>query len=236
MFSNEARLRNMSGFNSLWRRSWFYYSKWRRTDKPIQTSITLEKILLGRFPIMLQSSVCVLKNLSREARFNMGEWNDQGYFIIDGKEKSIVCQEKFADNTIYIRDKVNDLYSHSAEIRSVAEDTSKPIRTVAVRIVSSTPTKKNENIVVNVPNVRKPVPLFIVMRALGVVSDKQIVKYCLLDLDKNEHMVDLFIPSIYDAEVFHKRYFKYISTLTKGKTIEHVYEVLMNYITLVLVI
>ena len=57
------------------------------------------------------------------------------------------------------------------------------------------------------------------------------MKYCLLDLDKNEHMVDLFIPSIYDAgEVFsQKAALKYISTLTKGKTIEHVYEVLMNY-------
>ena len=57
------------------------------------------------------------------------------------------------------------------------------------------------------------------MRALGVVSDKQIVKYCLLDLDKNEHMVDLFIPSIYDAgEVFsQKAALKYISTLTKVK-------------------
>lgn len=235
MFPNEARLRNMSyGFTIHYDVEVdFTIQNEEEPDKPIQTSITLEKILLGRFPIMLQSSVCVLKNLSREARFNMGECRNDpgGYFIIDGKEKSIVCQEKFADNTIYIRDKVNDLYSHSAEIRSVAEDTSKPIRTVAVRIVSSTPTKKNENIVVNVPNVRKPVPLFIVMRALGVVSDKQIVKYCLLDLDKNEHMVDLFIPSIYDAgEVFsQKAALKYISTLTKGKTIEHVYEVLMNY-------
>ena len=62
---------------------------------------------------------------------NMGECRNDpgGYFIIDGKEKSIVCQEKFADNTIYIRDKVNDIYSHSG---SVSEDASKPIRTVAV--------------------------------------------------------------------------------------------------------
>ena len=146
MFPNEARLRNMSyGFTIHYDVEVdFTIQNEEEPDKPIQTSITLEKILLGRFPIMLQSSVCVLKNLSREARFNMGECRNDpgGYFIIDGKEKSIVCQEKFADNTIYIRDKVNDLYSHSAEIRSVAEDTSKPIRTVAVRIVSSTPTKK----------------------------------------------------------------------------------------------
>ena len=68
------------------------------------------------------------------------------------------------------------------------------IRTVSARIVASTDTKKNEQIVANVPNVKKPVPLFILMEALGVISDKSIIQHCLLDLDKNDHMVDLFIP------------------------------------------
>ena len=68
----------------------------------------------------------IYNSLNRMARFNMGECkNDRGgYFIIDGKEKVIISQEKFADNTLYIRDKVNELYSHSAEIRTVSEDAS----------------------------------------------------------------------------------------------------------------
>ena len=78
-----------------------------------------------------------------------------GYFIIDGKEKVIISQEKFADNMLYIRDKVNDLYSHSAEIRSVSEDASKPIRTLSIRIVSPSAVLTNNQIVVNVPNVTK---------------------------------------------------------------------------------
>ena len=235
MYPNEARLRNMTyGFTIHYDvEVEFTIQNEEEPDEPIETSMTLEKILLGRFPIMLQSNLCILKNLSREARFNMGECRNDpgGYFIIDGKEKSVICQEKFADNTFYIRDKVNDLYSHSAEIRSVSEDASKPIRTVSARIVASTDTKKNEQIVVNVPNVRKPVPLFILMRALGVVSDKSIIQHCLLDLDKNDHMVDLFIPSIYDAgEVFSQQSaLKYIATLTKGKTTTHVLDILMNY-------
>ena len=36
---------------------------------------------------------------------------------------------------LYIRDNYNDIYSHSAEIRSVSEDVSKPIRTLSIRIV-----------------------------------------------------------------------------------------------------
>ena len=96
----------------------------------------------------------------------------------------MVSQEKFADNMIYIRSNYNDIYSHSAEIRSVSEDASKPVRTLAIRIVRPSINYTNNQIVVNVPNVRKPVPLFILMRALGVISDKEIISYCLLDLKK----------------------------------------------------
>jgi len=120
---------------------------------------------------MLQSKQCVLYNLKPDVRFNMGECKADpgGYFIIDGKEKVIVCQEQFADNMVYVQKNTNDIYSYSAKIRSVSEDASKPIRTLAVRLVEEQTTLINGQIVVSIPNVRKPVPLFIVMRALGVI-------------------------------------------------------------------
>ena len=46
---------------------------------------------------------------------------------------------------------------------------------------------------------RKPVPLFILMRALGIISDKSIIECCLLDIGKYSNYVDLFIPSVHDA-------------------------------------
>ena len=89
------------------------------------------------FPIMLQSDLCVLNNLTPQARYNRECINDKGgYFIIDGKEKVIVCQEQFANNAIYVKENVSDEYSFGAEIRSVSENTSKPIRTTSVRIVN----------------------------------------------------------------------------------------------------
>ena len=234
MYPNDARLRNMTYGVTIHYEvdvDYIYYED----DKKIKYTNTLgEKILLGKFPIMLQSDLCILKSLNKEVRFNMGECRNDfgGYFIIDGKEKVIVSQEKFADNMMYVKiNKADDLYSHSSEIRSVSEDASKPIRTTAVRIVSPSPSYSNNQIVVVVPNVRKPVPLFILMRALGVASDKDIIKTCLLDIDANKSMVDLFIPSIHDAnKIFNQETaLRYIASFTKRNTVSSAIEILSDY-------
>ena len=243
MYPNDARLRNMTYGITIHYDvdvDVIYYERSTNPDTKLEimekktTSITLEKIYLGRFPIMLQSDLCILKSLSPEVRFNMGECRNDfgGYFIIDGKEKVIIPQEKFEDNMIYIRqNKSDDLYSHSAEIRTVSEDASKPIRTMAVKIVAPTSVLSNNQIVVLVPNVRKPVPLFILMRALGLVSDKDIIETCLLDMKKYESYIDLFIPSIHDAgKIFNQQTaLEYIATFTKRRSINGVLEILINY-------
>ena len=196
-------------------------------------SIMLEKIYLGKFPLMLQSNFCILNNLPRELRSSMGECkNDSGgYFIIDGKEKTVVCQEKFADNMLYIKEVNDDKYLYSAEMRCVSENLSKPIRTISIKIVAPSKTQSNLNIVVNIPQVKKPVPLFIVFRALGIISDKEIIQYCLLDLDSNSKYMDLFIPSIHDCGGIYsqKMALKFIATLTKWKTVSYAWEVLNDY-------
>ena len=231
MYPNEARLRNMTyGFS-------IHYDvdvEFKiNADTLIERNITLEKIYLGRFPIMVQSNMCILQNLDPKVRFESGECvNDPGgYFIIDGKEKVIVCQEKFGDNMLYIRDNYSDTYKYSVEVKSASEDSAKPKRTTAVRMVAPLPTQSNGNMVVTIPNVRKPVPLFIVMRALGIVSDKAIIEACLLDMDKNSNYVDLFIPCIHDASIVftQETALKYIATFTKGKTVPHVLEILSDY-------
>jgi DNA-directed RNA polymerase II subunit RPB2 len=233
MYPNDARLRNMTyGITIHYdvEVDFIYY----KGEEKIEHSITLDKIYLGRFPIMLQSDLCILKSLGKDVRFNMGECKNDygGYFIIDGKEKVIISQEKFADNMIYIKkNKSDDIYSHSAEIRSVSEDASKPIRTTAVKIVAPSPMLTNNQIVVAVPNVRKPVPLFILMRALGIISDKEIIKTCILDLEKNQDYVDIFIPSIHDAnKIFNQETaIKYMASFTKRGTVSSVIEILSDY-------
>ena len=236
MYPNEARLRNMTyGYTLHVDVLVKYKIKLDESEKEFNESETLlEKIYFGKFPIMLNSDLCILNKLDKNLKFNMGECKNDygGYFIIDGKEKVIISQEKFADNMIYIKSDYNEIYSHTCEIRSVSEDSSKPIRTLSIRIMRSSTKYTNNQIVVNVPNVRKPVPLFILMRALGINSDKSIIQYCLLDMKKYNDYIDLFIPSIHDAGgIFNQELaLKYIATLTKGKTIVHVMEILMDYL------
>ena len=238
MYPNEARLRNLSYTMSIHYDVDIEYII--RTKGPNNENLelkkmeTMEKIYLGNFPIMLRSKMCLLNGLTKNVRHSMGECRNDlgGYFIIDGKEKVIVSQERFADNYIIVKDKFNDMYSHSVDLRSVSEDISKPVRTLSVRIVTETPSLTNNNIVVVIPNVRKPIPLFILMRALGVLSDKDIIETCILDMERYDYMVELFRPSIHDASIVFNQIeaLKYIATHTKGKTINHEMEILMNYL------
>jgi len=233
MYPNDARLRSMTYGITI------HYDVDIELDYYVDENMVsetkiLEKIYLGRFPIMLHSNLCILRGLSTEARFNLGECRNDfgGYFIIDGKEKCILSQEKFADNMLYVRkNKADDLYSYSCEVHSVSEDSSKPIRYSSVKIIAPDAVYTNNQIVVDIPNIKKPVPLFILMRALGVASDKSIIEYCLLDLKANSNMLDLFIPSIHDAnQIFTQmNALEYMRHLTKRNTITSVIDILMNY-------
>jgi DNA-directed RNA polymerase II subunit RPB2 len=196
-------------------------------------TIILEKILLGKFPIMLQSNYCILSGLPREIRHTMGECRNDigGYFIIDGKEKTVISQEKFGYNTINVREIKDDVLLYAADITSVSENVSKPIRSLSIRIMAPTPSFTYKNIVVKIPNVRAPIPLFILFRALGVISDKQIITMCLLDLEKYESLIDLFEPSVHDAGgiMNQRNALKFIANLTKTKTTENALEILSDY-------
>ena len=258
LFPNEARLRDMNYMTNIHMDIDIIYrnkvdaidasgniisvnkSKEKDRNNEIETNIkqeetiTLEKMLLGRFPIMLHSKLCVLRNLASEVKFQMGECrNDKGgYFIIDGKEKAVMPQEKFADNMMYIKkNSSEDTYKTSCIIRTVSENASKPERTLKVSLVNPSEKYSNLNIVVDVPNIRAPVPLFILMRALGVLSDKDIIETCLLNMEKYEHYIDLFRPSVHDAGMIFNQEdaIDYLAKLTKRHNKYAVHDILMNY-------
>ena len=198
----------------------------------------LEKILLGKFPIMLHSNMCILKDMPKEMRFNLGECkNDKGgYFIIDGKEKTVVPQEEFGDNmiNIYKEEPSKRGFIACADIKSVSENISKPMRTLSIRILASTNTLSRNNIGVFIPDAGdSPIPLFIVFRALGILTDKEILSYCVLQDPNN--IPSLFYPfleaSIHDSSYIITQYdaLTYISKFIKGRSISRTQRILSDY-------
>ena len=235
LYPNDARLRNLTYAFSLHAKILFTFILDDKEDPSLDYE-TKDYVFLGNFPIMLQSNLCYLNNMPSEVMFNMGECSRDpgGYFIIDGSEKVLICQEERSKNSICVVKNYSDKYYYRAEIKSESEDESKLSRVTAVQLA----TKSDEydllnkdgfslhEIVVDLPNVRMPIPLFIVMRALGILSDKQIIDVCLLHSD--EVLMPHFRESIYDAGNVYTQMMalKYISTFAKYQTIEHVLYIL----------
>jgi DNA-directed RNA polymerase II subunit RPB2 len=206
---------------------------------------TINNIFICNLPIMIQSKYCILRGLPRESRYAFGECKNDfgGYFIIDGKEKTIVSQEKFGDNMLYVRkiDPNNvseNNYLYSAEIRSVSENVAKPIRTFSMKIVAPTSKYTNHNLVVFLPDMKKKaIPLFILFRALGITTDREIISMCLLkdpnDDTVSDTVLNWFLPSIHDAGIIQTQEdaLHYLSRLLiNEKTIHHVLYVLADYL------
>ena len=238
MFPNEARLRNMNYGISIHYdvevEFTIYDPTFKKTKKIRKVLGDPDHFFLGMFPIMVQSNLCILNNLPKETRYTMGECRHDygGYFIVDGKEKVIIPQEKFGDNLIYIREVNDNIHDYSVEVRSVSEDTSKPQRTFAIRRIAPSPSYTNGQIMVFIPNVRKSIPLFIVFRALGIVSDKDICKMIVHDLDKYSEYIKTLIPCVHDAgQIFNQmNALEFIGSFTKVKTIKESYNILINYL------
>ena len=168
-------------------------------------------IALGSVPIMLHSKACILDNMKGNILDSMGEcrYDQGGYFIIDGKEKVIVAQERQVENKLYIKenkDKENK-YNYEVEIRSVPEAIFQPARIVKVLMRNSRfndVEKIEENSIrVLVPNFDEEIPLMIMFRALGIISDKEIISLIVEDIDSKigEKMMDILRSSIIESSL-----------------------------------
>lgn len=141
-------------------------------------------VLLGKIPIMAKSNYCVLKNVqigqesNNECRYDFG-----GYFIINGNEKVIICQDRISENKTYVflNNKIST-YSHVSEIRSVQENKLGVPKITTLKL-SAKGNQFGRYIRANLHHIKNDVPLFIIFKALGVTTDKDILRYIVHDLD-----------------------------------------------------
>ena len=143
------------------------------------------KIQIGKLPIMLKSCICVLTqhkhldhNVTGECPYDAG-----GYFIINGSEKTVLGQERAAENKVlcYNVAKNNTKFLYVAEIKSIPD--SKCISPKQINMMVAT--KQNgfgHPLVIQIPRMKQPVPLFVVFRALGVLSDREICEYIVYNI------------------------------------------------------
>ena len=192
MFPQEARLRN------------FTYASAMTLDMNIKFVIrngehlenvqtlykSIPQIHIGKLPIMLKSNICVLMQYKHVEHANTGEckYDAGGYFIINGSEKTVLGQERAAENKVYCFNvsKNSTKYTWQAEIKSVPD-----YKCISPKQINMMVSSKNNGfgfpIYLQLPRVKQPIPLWIVFRALGVLSDKDICEKIMLDLDDKKH-------------------------------------------------
>jgi DNA-directed RNA polymerase beta subunit len=209
MFPQEARLRN------------FTYSASTTIDINIKYVVrngpnlentqifhkTIPSVHIGKLPIMLKSNICVLNQYKHFDNEQTGEckFDAGGYFIINGSEKTVLGQERAAENRVYCFnvEKNDTKYLWKAEIKSVPD-----FKCISPKQISMLISSKNNGfgfpIVLEIPRVKQPIPLFIVFRALGVISDRDICEKILLDIndDKNRKLLDALQASTIEANKF----------------------------------
>jgi len=195
---------------------------------PVQYSY-LAKFPLFRLPIMLHSRYCLLHEKTATLIKEAGEcqYDYGGYFIIDGSEKVLITHQEQAFNVLNITPQERDPKIAIFSAISCLNPTTRRVKRVAFGLM-----KRENTLLVSLPLVRKPVPVFVVFRALGIQSDEDILRMIFPDPEAAETKIlqPLLHESILEGHPFYDTYsaVQYIKVLTKGFSEAHVLDILHN--------
>ncbi len=134
------------------------------------------RVKICDLPIMVKSNRCTLSNKSREELIAMGEDPDDpgGYFIVDGTERVIVMVEEIVSNRPII------------EVRSGME-TARINSEINGYIQKHVIERKKGIYYISFANAKK-VPVVVLLRALGLETDKDIVTSITTSEDEMEEI------------------------------------------------
>ncbi|KAK7508532.1 hypothetical protein BaRGS_00000098 [Batillaria attramentaria] len=207
LMPNEARLRNLTYSAPLYvdiKKTVF-----KEGEDPVET--IHQKTYIGKIPIMLRSTYCLLNGLTDRDLTELNECplDPGGYFIINGSEKVLIAQEKMATNTVYVFQQKDSKYAYKTEIRSCLEHSSRPTSTLWVNMMArgGGGAKKSaigQRIIAILPYIKQEIPIIIVFRALGFVSDRDILEHIIYDFDDPE-MMEMVKPSLDEAFVIQEQ-------------------------------
>ncbi|KAJ9127140.1 DNA-dependent RNA polymerase II [Naganishia onofrii] len=169
-------------------------------EDEIYPDVDIDKAYVGRIPIMLRSNFCFTNNVSLDTQYEIGECplDMGGYFIINGSEKVLIAQERMAANFVYVFAKAQpSTASHVAEVTSVLEKGGlSKMSKMVIKLLNGNADKGTNNVMrATLPYVRQDIPIMLIFRGLGILSDQEIMKHIVYDVT-DDAMTDLVRPSI----------------------------------------
>ena len=191
----------------------------------------LAKFPVFRIPIMLHSRYCLLYAKPQIFLKEAGEcqYDNGGYFIVDGSEKVLITHQEQAFNTLYITPQERD-----PKIAVFSSITCLNPATRVLKRVAFYLNRKDNTIDVSIPFVRDPVPVFVLFRALGIQADEDILRLIFPDPEAAETKIlqPMLHESILEAHPFYDTFsaVQYIKVLTKGFSEAHVLDILYNQV------
>uniref|UniRef100_A0A336KW81 DNA-directed RNA polymerase subunit beta n=1 Tax=Culicoides sonorensis TaxID=179676 RepID=A0A336KW81_CULSO len=153
-----------------------------------QQRIVRKDLLIGRMPIMLRSSNCVLSGKSEYELSKMNECprDPGGYFIVRGQEKVILIQEQLSWNKMITED-----YNGVVQCQVTSSTHEKKSRTNVISKHGKYYLKHN--------SMTEDIPIVIIFKAMGMTSDQEIMQLIGTDTDTQTR----FVPSLLEA-IHHK--------------------------------
>ena len=249
MFPNDARIRDLTyaaTFRAtiLVRLTFSYPSRTEDGEETTETGyrtqvrdLTFENFNLFRIPILLRSKLCATYQAPKSLLMDMGECRNDagGYFVVDGAEKVLITRQEQAFNSIYVSVKPpSDLKIATYASVICMNPTSKQTRRVALYRLHASGGIEEGAIRISIPLVKGAIPVFALFRALGVISDKDIVRMILPDTQSSQTnaMENTLIASIHDAHPISTQLqaVEFIRTLTKGFIVENVLNILHEHL------
>lgn len=159
-----------------------------KTDEKIERVIGHPEyeVPIATIPVMVQSKHCSL-NIKKGYDYSECSFDPGGYFIVNGSEKVVMSMERMVENKpLVFKKKDANMINYSVQINSKSYTSNGMIQIIVIRM------KKDGNIMIKVP-ILNEVPVFMVMRALGIESAKDIIGYIVNDIDNpdNNDMINL---------------------------------------------
>lgn len=140
--------------------------------------------MIGKMPVMLKSKYCHLHGLKRDELIKHGEDPDDqgGYFIINGNERVLITVEDLASNRIFIEQKSTGPSELSVRVFSEMG---------SYRIPHTIEQMKDGIFYLSFTRFRR-VPVFAIIKSLGLVKDQEIVKLIAGDTSYDSVFINLY--------------------------------------------